>query len=100
MQQLYAVPCSVHEYVHASVARVTPEDVCHYAAQCMVAFAHVGRMSVIHVPHAVVQAKHGRSTLGLLTAGTLCPARPGYASSFRLGCAAPRLSSLEPASSS
>lgn len=95
-----AVPCSVHEYVHASVARVAPEDVCHYATQCIVTLTHVGRLSVIHVPHAVVQTKHGRSTLGLLTAGALCRARLGYASSFRSGCAAPRLSSLEPVSSS
>lgn len=63
-------------------------------------FEHVGRLSVIHVPYAVIQTKHGRSTLGLLTAGNLCLARPGYASSFRSGCATRRLSSLAPASSS
>lgn len=61
---------------------------------------HVGRLSVIHVPHAVIQTKHGRSTLGLLTAGTLCRARLGYASSFRSECAARRLSSLAPVRSS
>ena len=49
---------------------------------------------------AVIQAKHGSTTLGLLTAGPLCQVLHGYASSFRSGCATPCLPSLEPVSSS
>ena len=100
MQQFYTVPLPVHEYVHTSVARVASKDIGHYATQCIVTLTHVGRLSVIHVPHAVIQTKHGRSTLGLLTAGTLCRARLGYASSFRSECATRRVSFLAPVSSS
>ena len=85
MQQFYTIPRFVHEYVNTSVARGASKDIGHYATQCIVTLTHVGRLSVIHVPHAVIQTKHGRSTLGLLTAGTLCLARLGYASSFRSG---------------
>ena len=82
MRQLYAVSCFIHEDIYTSIARVTAKDICYDSTLSVITLTHVGRLSVVHVPHAVIQTKHGRSMHELLTADTPCQVRLEYASSF------------------
>ena len=66
VKKLYPVPRLVHEDIDITVARVTTQFIRHYSAQRVVALPHVGRPVVQPVPHAVIQAKHGSTTPGLL----------------------------------
>ena len=66
VKKLYPVPGLIHEDIDITVARVTTQFIRHYSAQRVVALPHVGRPVVQPVPHAVIQAKHGSMTPGLL----------------------------------
>ena len=79
MQELDPVPGLVNEDIDISVARVTSQLVGHKPAQGMVTLAHVGRLVVKQVPHAVIQAKHGSTTPGLLPVSSPRPGCPGSA---------------------
>ena len=58
-----------------------------YSAQRVVALPHVGRPVVQPVPHAVIQAKHGSTTPGLLPVSSSRPDCPGSAIPSLFACA-------------
>ena len=87
MQELDPVPGLVNEDIDISVARVTSQLVGHKPAQGMVTLAHVGRLVVKQVPHAVIQAKHGSTTPGLLPVSSSRPDCPGSAIPSLFACA-------------
>lgn len=79
MKQFDSVACFVHEHIDTAITRVASHCICHNTAERVVALAHVGRLGVPHIPHAVVQTKHGRSMLGLSPERTGESSRPGFA---------------------